>query len=139
MQPWTSNNPALSGAFEPVFDERDDTDLKVEGEIPRSLRGVFMRNGPNPQYKPDDHYAYPFDGTGMVHAIYIENGRARYRNRWVMTKEMQQERAAGHVSFPASMMRISVARRAAVMWDCAILAQVKSRRSARLKPWPAII
>lgn len=55
-----------------------------------------MSNGPNPQYKPDDHYAYPFDGTGMVHAIYIENGRARYRNRWVMTKEMQQERGAGH-------------------------------------------
>ena len=23
-QPWTSSNPALSGAFEPVFDERDD-------------------------------------------------------------------------------------------------------------------
>ena len=102
IQPWTSSNPALSGAFEPVFDERDDTDLKVEGEIPRGLRGVFMRNGPNPQYKPDDHYAYPFDGTGMVHAIYIERGRARYRNRWVMTNEMEQERAAGHRTFNSS-------------------------------------
>jgi carotenoid cleavage dioxygenase-like enzyme len=102
IQPWTSSNPALSGAFEPVFDERDDTDLKVEGEIPRGLRGVFMRNGPNPQYKPDDHYAYPFDGTGMVHAIYIESGRARYRNRWVLTNEMEQERAAGHRTFNSS-------------------------------------
>ena len=46
IQPWTSSNPALSGAFEPVFDERDDADLNVEGEIPRGLRGVFMRNGP---------------------------------------------------------------------------------------------
>lgn len=102
IQSWTSKSPALSGAFEPVFDERDDADLKVEGEIPRGLRGVFMRNGPNPRYKPDDHYAYPFDGTGMVHAIYIENGRARYRNRWVMTKEMQQEREAGHRIFNSS-------------------------------------
>jgi carotenoid cleavage dioxygenase-like enzyme len=102
IQPWTSGNPALSGAFEPVFDERDDTDLKIEGEIPRGLRGVFMRNGPNPQYKPDDHYAYPFDGTGMVHAIYIESGRARYRNRWVMTNEAQQEKAAGQRIFNSS-------------------------------------
>jgi carotenoid cleavage dioxygenase-like enzyme len=102
ISPWTSSNPALRGAFEPVFDERDDTDLKVEGEIPRGLWGVFMRNGPNPQYKPDDHYAYPFDGTGMVHAIYIENGRARYRNRWVMTKEVEQEKAAGQRLFNSS-------------------------------------
>jgi carotenoid cleavage dioxygenase-like enzyme len=102
IQPWTSSNPALSRAFEPVFDERDDTDLKVEGEIPHGLRGVFMRNGPNPRYRPDDHYAYPFDGTGMVHAIYIEEGRARYRNRWVMTKETQQESAAGHRIFNSS-------------------------------------
>lgn len=101
-EPWTSNNPVLTGAFEPVFDERDDADLKVEGEIPRGLRGVFMRNGPNPQFKPDDHYAYPFDGTGMIHAIYIENGRARYRNRWVMTAEMKQERTAGRRIFNSS-------------------------------------
>lgn len=100
--PWTSNNPALTGAFEPVFDERDDADLKVEGEIPRGLRGVFMRNGPNPLFKPDDHYSYPFDGTGMIHAIYIENGRARYRNRWVMTAEMKQERTAGRRIFSSS-------------------------------------
>ena len=94
--PWSSGKPSLSGAFAPVFDERDDTDLTVEGEIPPSLRGVFMRNGPNPQFKPDDRYAYPFDGTGMIHGIYIENGRARYRNRWVLTKELLEERAAGH-------------------------------------------
>src|SRR5690606_26356017 len=53
------------------------------------------RNGPNPQFKPDDHYAYPFDGTGMIHALYIEQGRAHYRNRWVLTKEVAEERSAG--------------------------------------------
>ena len=95
VKPWTSDNPSLSRAFAPVFDERNDARLEVQGEIPRELRGVFMRNGPNPAFKPDDHYAYPFDGTGMIHAIYLENGRARYRNRWVMTKEMREELAAG--------------------------------------------
>jgi carotenoid cleavage dioxygenase-like enzyme len=99
---WTSSNPFLSGAFVPVFDERDDPDLKIDGEIPPGLRGVFMRNGPNPQFQPDEHYAYPFDGTGMIHAIYLENGRARYRNRWVLTKELAEERAAGHRIFNSS-------------------------------------
>ncbi len=63
VEPWTSTNRFLGGAFVPVFDERDDTDLKVEGEVPPRLRGAFMRIGPNPVFKPDDHYAYPFDGT----------------------------------------------------------------------------
>jgi carotenoid cleavage dioxygenase-like enzyme len=96
IESWSSDSPFLSGAFAPVFDERDDTKLTVEGAIPDRLRGVFMRVGPNPQFKPDNHYAYPFDGTGMIHAIYIESGRARYRNRWVLTKEVLEERAAGH-------------------------------------------
>lgn len=67
--PWHSRYPALSGAFEPVFDERDDAELPIRGEIPNGLSGVFMRNGPNPCFEPDPRYAYPFDGTGMIHAI----------------------------------------------------------------------
>lgn len=97
MQPWHSDNPALSRAFAPVFDERDDADLPVEGALPPGLSGVFMRNGPNPQFEPGPGYAYPFDGTGMIHALYLDGaGRARYRNRWVLTAELQEEQAAGH-------------------------------------------
>jgi carotenoid cleavage dioxygenase len=99
---WASSNPALDRAFAPVFDERDDTNLTIEGEIPAGLRGVFMRNGPNPQFQPDAHYAYPFDGTGMIHAIYLQDGKVRYRNRWVRTAEFQQERAAGHRIYNSS-------------------------------------
>jgi carotenoid cleavage dioxygenase-like enzyme len=93
--PWASRNPFLRGAYAPVFDERDDHDLPVRGEIPPTLSGVVMRNGPNPQFEPDDRYVYPFDGTSMIHAVYLENGRARYRNRWVLTKELLAERTAG--------------------------------------------
>ncbi len=94
--PWHSSNAALSGAFEPVFDERDDADLKIHGEIPAGLNGIYMRNGPNPRFKPDARYAYPFDGAGMIHAIYLRHGRARYRNRWVATDELRAEQSAGH-------------------------------------------
>ena len=91
---WTSDNPFLRGPYAPIFDEQDESDLRVDGQIPRALRGVFMRNGPNAQFKPEQ-YVYPFDGTGMIHAVYLEDGRARYRNRWVLTRELQEERAAG--------------------------------------------
>jgi carotenoid cleavage dioxygenase len=86
----------VTGAFAPVLDERDDVDLTVYGTIPDSLNGVFMRNGPNPRFEPDDLYAYPFDGTGMIHALYLQQGRARYRNRWVATEELIAEQRAGH-------------------------------------------
>ncbi len=92
---WQSRGPSLSGPLAPVFDERDDIDLHVEGKLPPGLEGVFMRNGPNPQFEPDANYLYPFDGTGMIHAVYLEDGRARYRNRWVLTQELARERAAG--------------------------------------------
>ncbi|WP_082987953.1 carotenoid oxygenase family protein [Bordetella bronchialis] len=94
--PWRSDNPACRGAFEPVFDERDDADLPVRGAIPAGLAGVFMRNGPNPYFEPDARYAYPFDGTGMIHAITLRDGRARYRNRWIRTAELRAEIQAGH-------------------------------------------
>lgn len=102
MESWDSANPALTGALAPVFDERDDIDLPIEGELPPGLRGVFMRNGPNPVFEPGPGYSYPFDGTGMIHAVYLDHGRARYRNRWVRTREFNQEIAAGGRVYNAS-------------------------------------
>ncbi len=87
-------SPFLSGLLAPVFDERDDRGLTVTGRIPEGLRGMFVRNGPNPQFTPRGKY-HPFDGDGMVHAIYFEDGGARYRNRWVESKGLQIERRHG--------------------------------------------
>ena len=36
-----------------------------------------------------------FDGDGMIHAVHFENGKARYRNRYVRTKAFAQESEAG--------------------------------------------
>jgi carotenoid cleavage dioxygenase len=68
--------------------------LKVTGKIPEELNGAFMRNGSNPQFEPLT-YTYPFDGDGMIHAVYLQNGKASYRNRYVLTKELLAERRAG--------------------------------------------
>jgi len=88
--------PALSGVFAPVPDERDLSDLTVVGELPPDLRGVYLRNGPNPLYPPLGSYTYPLDGDGMVHGIWIaEDGSVRYRNRFVWTHQLRAEQRAG--------------------------------------------
>jgi carotenoid cleavage dioxygenase-like enzyme len=82
---WTSDDPHLSGNYAPMGPEIDVGNLPVvAGAISPDLRGAYMRNGPNPLFKPL-WYAYPMDGDGMIHAVYFENGRARYRNRFVQT------------------------------------------------------
>jgi carotenoid cleavage dioxygenase len=83
------------GVFARVEDERDDANLAVEGELPRELFGMFARNSPNPRFSPKGRYHW-FDGDGMVHAVYFENGRARYANRYVRTKGLALEEEAGH-------------------------------------------
>jgi 9-cis-epoxycarotenoid dioxygenase len=42
-------SPYLRGNFAPVFDELFEEDLEVvEGKLPTSVDGAFLRNGPNP-------------------------------------------------------------------------------------------
>lgn len=92
MQPATSK--FLRGNFAPVHDERDDDGLTVIGEIPAELDGWFVRNGPNPQFHPLRTYHW-FAGDGMLHAVELSNGRARYRNRFVRTEGWLREHEAG--------------------------------------------
>lgn len=87
-------NPYLRGIFSPVPQERVFEDLEVIGEIPRDLRGFFLRNGPNPRFQPKGRYHW-FDGDAMVHALQFQDGKATYRNRYIRTKDFQTEEQAG--------------------------------------------
>ncbi|MEU8776912.1 carotenoid oxygenase family protein [Streptomyces sp. NPDC048606] len=85
----------LSGAFAPVTEEVDEADLRVEGRLPDGLDGTYLRNGPNPRFSPIGSYLYPIDGDGMVHGVWLSDGRARYRNRFVRTPGVLAEERAG--------------------------------------------
>ncbi len=77
----------LRGNYAPVMDELTDTELRVTGSIPEELRGLYVRNTPNPKDGKGDHW---FFGDGMVHGVRLEDGRAAwYRNRWVKTKKLE--------------------------------------------------
>jgi carotenoid cleavage dioxygenase len=93
-----SSNPFLKGNYEPVHDELSVANLSIIGEIPKDFQGIYMRNGPNPAL-PQISYTYPLDGDGMLHAIYLDEGKASYRNRFVETKGLLAERKAGHALY----------------------------------------
>jgi carotenoid cleavage dioxygenase len=96
------DNPYLHGVYAPTLDELSVDGLPVEGELPPDLVGGYFRNGPNPVYQPKNRY-HPFDGDGMVHAVYFQDGKAAYRNRYVETQARQQERADGRSVSPGVM------------------------------------
>ncbi|GAX40064.1 carotenoid oxygenase [Tolypothrix sp. NIES-4075] len=90
----TAVNPYLDGNFAPIHKEITTDTLKVIGELPPDLSGMFVRNGPNPQWTPIGQYHW-FDGDGMLHGVRISNGKASYRNRYVQTKGWKIEHEAG--------------------------------------------
>ncbi len=87
-------DPFLSGPYRPVTDELDVAPLEVSGRLPASLRGSFLRNGPNPMFPPTGGY-HIFDGDGMLHEVALDGGTARYRNRWIGSRGLEAERRAG--------------------------------------------
>jgi carotenoid cleavage dioxygenase-like enzyme len=93
-------NLFLQGNFAPWRMEGVAEDVEIIGEIPRELNGTYYRNGPNPAFEPPGRYHW-FDGDGMIHAIRLEDGRAAYRNRWVASAGLAEERAAGRALFPS--------------------------------------
>jgi carotenoid cleavage dioxygenase len=87
--------PALSGNNAPVREENVFDNLTVIGQVPSDLNGLYVRNGPNAFYTPDWRY-HAYDGDGMLHAVRFRDGKVTYRNRWVQTGGLQEEKAAGH-------------------------------------------
>jgi len=94
-------NPYLEGNFAPVGREGDFPALEVsKGEIPKNLRGALYRMSPAPRFEPPNPMLYHwFDGDGMIDALWLEDGRAAHKNRWVRTTKLALEEHAGRALF----------------------------------------
>jgi carotenoid cleavage dioxygenase-like enzyme len=87
----TVGNPFLVGAFAPVKEETTTEVLKVRGDLPADLNGLYVRIGPNPMKTPNAKKHHWFTGDGMVHGIAVQGGKAQwYRNRYVGSKTANQ-------------------------------------------------
>lgn len=81
--------------------EHSYKDLKIiSGAVPQDITGVYLRNGPNPQFLPKTNRNHLFDGDAMVHAVRIKNGSLWYCNRYIETPRFKKEQAAGQALGP---------------------------------------
>ena len=87
-------------ASRPVSAELADVPLvAAEGEVPRDLAGVLYRNGPGTDEWQGTRYRHPFDGDGHVVRFAFEAGRVRYTNRFVRTREREEEQRRGRMLY----------------------------------------
>ena len=101
----------LEGNYKPTLSEITAEDLEVIGEIPADLKGNFLRVGPNPYYVPDISKYHIFDGDGMIHGVHLRDGKATYRNRFVDSAGLREEREKGEWIYPGmNMMGEYIAR-----------------------------
>jgi carotenoid cleavage dioxygenase len=98
-----STHPFLTGNYAPVRDEITVDALEIEGTVPDTLQGTYLRTGPNPYADPGEHYHW-FLGDGMIHAFDLRAGRASYRNRWVRTSAITNQTGEPAVPGPAQPM-----------------------------------
>ena len=106
------DHPYLQGAWTPLLEEVNATDLKVlEGAIPLDIDGVYLRNTENPVLQAKGKY-HPFDGDGMLHMAAFKNGQVSYRNRFIQTKGLQAELEAGRALWAGLMEDPALSERA---------------------------
>jgi len=67
----------------------------IEGKVPQDIRGVFMKNGPNDQFKSELGNSHWFDGDGMLHAVSITDQGLYFCNRYIKTNKYNAEKEAG--------------------------------------------
>ncbi|AQV16009.1 carotenoid oxygenase family protein [Acinetobacter pittii] len=119
--PYSEDNPFLAGPFAPVKEEISSTNLLVQGEIPTSLNGVFLRMGPNPlEVKNPANYNW-FLGDGMVHGLRLNNGKALwYKNRYVGThyaqKKLGRKKIKGQQRSPIDIANTNIIGHAGKIW-----------------------
>ena len=78
---------------------RTISNLTVTGEIPAGLAGALLSQRPQSAVRPARRNYHWFGGDGMIHGFFVEDGKVRYRNRYVRTPKWRVENAAGRAMF----------------------------------------
>ncbi|XP_063167533.1 carotenoid-cleaving dioxygenase, mitochondrial isoform X1 [Candoia aspera] len=73
----------LSPLFSTVEETPEVIPTKIEGQIPRWLKGKLLRNGPGKFEFGSDKYNHWFDGMALLHQFEIEDGVVKYSSKFL--------------------------------------------------------
>ncbi len=104
------NAEYLTGLYAPVAEEIVASNLPVTGTLPSRLEGIYVQNMANPAFPPGAGHSW-FDGDGMIHSVEFRDGTATYRNRYIETRGLSEDRAAGHATYVGSMALAGAGKR----------------------------
>ena len=100
-------NPFLSNEYTPV---KNEIKKNIVYKLPENkiniinkINGFYGQIGPNPKYYNENYHL--FDGDGMIHGIFFENGNLTYHNHWVRTDKLNFENKI-NFKIPISMGNI---------------------------------
>ena len=89
------NKNDWASAYCNVEQELTNVILRVKtGKVPNELDGVFYRNGPGRLERGGKWVHHPFDGDGMIAAMKFKKGQVNFSNRFIRTKEWEEEEKA---------------------------------------------
>lgn len=78
---------------------------RVEGTIPKDLRGSLYRNGPGLFERGGRRKPHLLDGDGLVQRLSFTDGKAHYHNAFVRTARFVEEEAVGAYRYSSWSMR----------------------------------
>lgn len=87
-------------AFQGIDADLSAEDLRIEGRIPKGLRGTLYRNGPALFERAGVRYHHQFDGDGMVQAYRFTDQGVAHRGRFVRTRKFVAEAERGRFLYP---------------------------------------
>lgn len=101
-QPETANSSAScwQAALATSVAQEHDVFPDFQGNVPAGLQGTLYRNGPGRFELGGVQKTHLLDGDGMIQAFNFEDGRVRYRNRFVRTQKFLEESQAGRFVLP---------------------------------------
>jgi all-trans-8'-apo-beta-carotenal 15,15'-oxygenase len=83
--------------------EEFDYALRVEGRIPKELKGTLFRNGPGLLEVYGTPLVHPIDGDGMICSVAIEDGKAHFKSKFVRTSGFVTEHTKKKAVFRGMM------------------------------------